>query len=91
VAPTDADGAAALSGWLDDWDVLLAAREHHADEQRAGDTSGFDIPAERPGSSKPVTVRMNEYAEMKGLERCTTSALRAEVTDQPRARGGSAR
>jgi hypothetical protein len=87
VSPTDADGAAALRGWLDDWDELVAARALHADELRDGDTSGFDIPAERSGGSKPITVRMNEYAEMKGLEQCTPSMLRAEVTDRPRAWG----
>ena len=51
-----------------------------------GDTSGFEIPAERDGSSKPITVRMDEYAEMKGLEECTPTELRAEITDGPRQR-----
>jgi hypothetical protein len=85
-SPTDAEGAEALAAWLDDWDRLLAARTEHARELLAGETSGFDLPAERAGSSKPITVRMDEYAEMKGLEECTPTVLRAEITDAARQR-----
>ena len=85
-SPTDADGAEALSAWLDDWDRLLDARSTHTRALLRGDTSGFDLPAEREGSSKPITVRMDEYAEMKGLEACTPTVLRAEITEGPRQR-----
>lgn len=85
-SPDDADGAEALSAWLDDWDALLAARAEHARALSRGDASRFDLPAERSGSSKPITVRMDEYAEMKGLEDCTPTVLRVEITDGPRQR-----
>lgn len=85
-SPTDPEGAEALDGWLADWDRLLAARETHTEELLRGDTSGFDLPAEREGSSKPITVRMDEYAELKGLEECTPTVLRVEITDGPRQR-----
>jgi hypothetical protein len=84
VSPRDDEGAEALAGWLADWELLLGARARHADELRAtGDRVDFRIPAQ-PGSSRPVTVRMNDYARQKGLDDCSSDRLQVEVVDTPR-------
>ena len=84
VRPTHDEGAEALAGWRSDWVVLLDARERHRTELReTGDRVDFRIPTQ-PGESRPITVRMNEYARQKGLDACESERLQVEIVDTPR-------
>ncbi len=84
--PPDSDGAAALTAWLDDWDSVIAARIGYAEEVRVVDVVQLALPS--AGTTKPVTVRMGEYAEAHGLDECTPRALQVETVEGERRYGG---
>lgn len=77
VRPTDRDGRAALYGWLDDWDAVVASRDRYAHDLHTSGTARLSLP--RATGTKPVTVRMAEYADAHGLGVCTPRALQVEV------------
>lgn len=77
VRPTDPDGREAFDKWLDDWDALIAARKRYVtDHDDDGEDTRLRIPV---ADAAPVTVRMDEYAELHGLGACTAQSLQAEV------------
>lgn len=86
VEPPDPEGSEALSAWLDDWDDVVAARARFAEERGAGGNARLELPSD--GVTKPVTVRMNEYAEAHGLRDCTPRMLQAEVVEGERRYSG---
>jgi hypothetical protein len=64
----------ALDAWLDDWDVMLHARRTYAREVLHDKSSTIVTPVD---AGAPIFVRMNKYAESKGLEDCTVESLGA--------------
>jgi hypothetical protein len=75
VDPERADSGVALDAWLDDWDLLLDARREYAREVLTDRSADLVVPVD---AGSPIFVRMNEYAESKGLTACKTDALGAE-------------
>jgi hypothetical protein len=75
IDPERKDAAVALDAWLDDWGQLLDARRLYAQEVRTDRDAELVIPVD---AGSPIFVRMNEYAESKGLAPCQTEALGAE-------------
>jgi hypothetical protein len=73
--PQRADAATALHEWLDDWDQLLAARRAYASQVKTDKSAKIEVPVE---GGSPIFVRMNNYAEGKGVVECKTDALGAE-------------
>src|SRR3954451_16332481 len=63
--------ATALSAWLRDWDKLLDARRTYADEVRTDRRAKLVVPID---AGSPIFVRMNKYADGKGLAECRTDA-----------------
>ena len=80
--PPDRDGRAALVAWLYDWEDVIAARQRYAQGLRRDGTARLELP--NATTTKPVTVRMAEYAESHGLDACTPRALQAEVVEGER-------
>ena len=78
IHPPSSDGSLALERWTHDWSLLLRARDRHARGLPDDPDRSFAIPAEQ--GSKPITVRMNDYATQHGLHACTTDVLQAEIT-----------
>lgn len=79
VEPTDADGAEALDGWLDDWDALLEARAAYRDDLHQDGSAELNLPTS--DNVEPAAILMNEYATMHDLVACNTSALQAETVE----------
>jgi hypothetical protein len=75
VEPERRDAAIALHAWLDDWEQLLDARRQYAQEVRTDRNAELLVPVD---AGSPIFVRMNNYAESKGLAPCKTEALGAE-------------
>lgn len=85
VEPPDPEGAAALTAWLDDWDSVIAARVVYAERVKTTDALRLELPS--AGTTKPVTVRMGEYAEAHGLDECVPRVLQVEVVEGERRYG----
>jgi hypothetical protein len=64
----------ALTGWLDDWDTLLDARDTYAREVVNDKGVELVIPSV---NGSPIYVRMDKYATGKGLDACRVDALGA--------------
>jgi hypothetical protein len=85
----DAEGQAALRGWTDDWRSVLASREAYTRDVRDESIAlpELSLPVADQGSIKPITRRMEEYAQLHQIAQCTPDALAAETVDGPRAYG----
>jgi hypothetical protein len=70
-----------LRAWLDDWDKLLDARRTYAIEVLTDKTAKILVPVD---AGSPIFVRMNKYADGKGLAACKTDALGAERVNEVR-------
>jgi hypothetical protein len=81
IRPERDDAATALDAWIDDWESLLDARRQYADEVLTDKSVDIEIPVD---AGSPIFVRMNEYAESKGAQQCTTEALGAEHVNRIR-------
>jgi hypothetical protein len=81
IRPDRDDAAIALDAWIDDWEALLEARRTYATEVRTDKGADIVVPID---AGSPIFVRMNEYAESKGVARCTTEALGAERVNRIR-------
>jgi hypothetical protein len=75
VRPERADAAVALDAWLGDWEQLLDARRRYTEQVRTDRDAELLVPVD---AGSPIFVRMNNYAESKGLASCKTEALGAE-------------
>jgi hypothetical protein len=64
----------ALDAWLDDWNIMLHARRTYAQEVLHDKSATIVTPVD---AGAPIFVRMNKYAESKGLEDCTVESLGA--------------
>ena len=84
VAPDDSDAADALAKWADDWDAVIAARAAFANDLEADGTARLEIPAVEQGGVRPITDRMDEYSQARGLDDCIAVSLQIEVVDGPR-------
>jgi hypothetical protein len=84
VAPSKDDPRRALSGWTNDWTDVIAAREKFAADLEPDGSARFSVPTVRPGSLKPITDRMNDYADQQNLPTCSATALQADVVDRDR-------
>ena len=85
VHPAKKTPAAALRGWLGDWERLIAARERYADELRLkGRDARFIEPAYK--GVEPIADKMNDWILEQGTRTntCNTDALQAEVVNGPR-------
>ncbi|MDQ1466704.1 MAG: hypothetical protein QOH10_1119 [Actinomycetota bacterium] len=80
VRPTDRDGATALRSFATDWKHLVAARGRYADAVRSGASRPRLVIPVDP-ASKPVTIRMREYADIHSLFECTPDRLQGEVVE----------
>ena len=78
------DAAQALDKWVADWRRLIDARAAFATDLAADGTARLEVPAVSSGSVQPITDRMDEYANGRGLEDCRPEPLQAEVVDGPR-------
>lgn len=77
VQPADPDGQLALRSFLVDWLALIEARTTWADRLARGEETQLVVPVDDRG--RPVTVRMNEYAQFHGLAACSPVTLDAEL------------
>ncbi|MGQ0824120.1 MAG: hypothetical protein ACT4OX_03635 [Actinomycetota bacterium] len=82
-APAGGDAGEALEKWTDDWDAVVDARAAFADDLDADGEARLTLPAV-DGGVRPITDRMDEYAEARGLDACTPNALQVEVVDSAR-------
>jgi hypothetical protein len=85
VHPAKKTPAAALRGWLGDWERLIAARERYVDELRTkGRDARFIEPAYK--GVEPIADKMNDWILEQGTRTntCNTDALQAEVVNGPR-------
>lgn len=82
VEPDDPEGAEAFGRWLDDWDALITARAEFLVAAGERDDARLRIPV---ADNAPVSVRMDDYADMHDLDACSTQTLRAEVVEGDRA------
>lgn len=82
IEPDDPEGAEAFGRWLDDWDALIAARADFVESATEHDGARLRIPV---ADNAPVSVRMDDYADMHDLGACSTQTLRAEVVEGNRA------
>lgn len=82
IEPDDPEGAEAFGRWLDDWDALIAARADFVAAAVEHDNARLRIPV---ADNAPVSVRMDDYADMHDLDACSTRTLRAEVVEGDRA------
>ncbi len=88
VHPAGRDPAAGLSGWLNDWRQLVAAREHYVNDLH---TSGADARFVEPATRgvEPIAGKMNDWILEQGTrtDGCNTGVLQAEVIEGPRIYG----
>jgi hypothetical protein len=86
--PTGKTPAIALTGWLDDWNRLIAARDHYVHDLRTiGNTARFVEPA--TAGVDPIVDKMNNWILEQGTRTnaCNTGELQAEVIYGPRVYG----
>jgi hypothetical protein len=81
IHPDRSAAATALTAWLHDWDRLLDARRTYADEVRTDRGAQIVVPND---AGSPIFVRMNKYADGKGLAECRTDQLGAERVNEVR-------
>ncbi len=86
--PKGESAAAALTGWLDDWQKLVTAREHYESDVR---TKGAEARFVEPAAVgiQPIADKMNDWILEQGgrTESCNTGQLQAEVVEGPRTYG----
>lgn len=88
--PTRTTPAAALKGWLGDWQRLIAARVNYADDLRTkGPDARFIEPAYE--GITPIADKMNDWILEQGTRTntCNTDALQAEVVNGSRTYGST--
>ena len=85
VHPEKKTPAAALRAWLGDWQGLITAREHYADDLRTkGRAARFIEPAYK--GVDPIADKMNDWILEQGTrtQSCNTNSLQVEVVNGPR-------
>jgi hypothetical protein len=85
VHPAKKTPATALRAWLGDWQRLITAREHYANELRTkGRDARFIEPAYK--GVDPIADKMNDWILEQGTRTntCNTDALQGEVVNGPR-------
>lgn len=88
VHPAQKTPKVALTGWLGDWDRLIAAREHYVSDLRTiGAKARFVEPA--TAGVDPIVDKMNNWILEQGTrtDACNTGELQAEVIFGPRVYG----
>lgn len=79
---------AALNAWLDDWQRLVEARQHYANDlHTVGAHARFVEPA--AAGIQPIADKMNNWILEQGTrtDSCNTGQLQAEVVEGPRIYG----
>ena len=86
--PKQSTPAIALTGWLDDWQRLVTAREHYARDLRTEGTAARFLEPVTSGID-PVPDKMNNWTLEQGTrtDSCNTGELQAEVVAAPRVYG----
>lgn len=74
----EGDPGVALEKWLDDWDTVIARRTEYVNELETTGNTRFASPLD-------IVLRIEAYAESRGLDDCAPAALQPDVIDQPRA------
>lgn len=88
VHPRQTTPANALTGWLDDWQGLIVAREHYVHDLRTKDTAARFVEPATKGVD-PIADKMNNWILEQGTrtDACNTGELQAEVVAGPRIYG----
>ena len=92
VHPTGKAPAVAITGWLDDWQNLVAARSKYVDDLTTiGRRARFVEPATK--GIKPIADKMNDWTLEQGTrtDACNTGALQIEVLRGPRKYGAESK
>jgi hypothetical protein len=88
IHPEGGSPAVALTGWLDDWQELVTAREHYESDLR---TKGVEARFVEPAAVgiQPIADKMNDWILEQGgrTDSCNTGQLQAEVVEGPRIYG----
>jgi hypothetical protein len=90
VRPTHHTPTVAITGWLDDWQRMINARIHFAQDLRTkGTEARFTEPAYK--GVDPIADKMNDWILEQGTrtDACNTNALQAEVVNGPRTYGST--
>jgi len=90
--PTGKEPAIALTGWLDDWQNLVNARDKYVgDVATKGSDAQFVEPATK--GIKPIADKMNDWTLEQGTrtDACNTGALQIEVLQGPRKYGAESK
>ena len=85
VRPDKKTPTTALRAWLGDWQRLIVARDHYAEDLRTkGRHARFIEPAYK--GVEPIADKMNDWILEQGTRTntCQTDALQAEVVNGPR-------
>jgi hypothetical protein len=88
VHPTHTTPASAFTSWLTDWQHLITARQHYANDLRTeGDRARFVEPA--TAGVNPIVDKMNSWILEQGTrtDACNSGQLQAEVVFGPRSYG----
>jgi hypothetical protein len=92
VHPTGKAPSAALTGWLDDWQNLVDARNKYVDDLA---TKGNDAQFVEPATKgiKPIADKMTDWTLEQGTrtDACNTGALQIEVLKGPRKYGAESK
>jgi hypothetical protein len=86
--PDSKTPAVALTAWLDDWQRLITARQHYANDlRRLGNDARFVEPA--TAGVDPIADKMNNWILEQGTrtDACNTGQLQGEVVEGPRIYG----
>jgi hypothetical protein len=83
-AESGGDAGAALAAWADDWQSMIDVRALFASDLESDGTARLEIPTVEEGGIRPITDRMDEYAEARGLDECIAHELQIEIVDGPR-------
>ena len=92
VHPTATAPATALGRWLDDWQDLIAARQHFVNDLGTlGTEARFVEPATK--GVEPIADKMNNWILEQGTrtDSCNTGALQVEVVEGPRVYGAESK
>ena len=90
--PAKQTPATALNAWLDDWQHLIAARQHFvSDLGTLGSEARFVEPATK--GVEPIADKMNNWILEQGTrtDNCNTGALQVEVVEGPRTYGAGSK
>ena len=90
--PNQATPAVALTGWLNDWQQLVTARQNFATDLR---TKGFSARFVEPATAgvDPIADKMNNWTLEQGTrtDACNTGELQAEQVGGTRVYGAESK